>query len=271
MSYLYDTVITGKTCNKLMEFRIGQELIGNVLSYYNYTRYFYTHTNNDVVYLFDPSNNNFDTLYNFSATIGDRWRMPPLSKPKCALSYVTVTDTGHVTIQGQWLKSFTLAPTMPFPSVSWGLYGTIYERLGAIDMYPYYWGNLCANGTDADIGGPLRCFSDHQIIEYKKSYNGPCDYMYVSVDELKNNPGLIQLYPNPGQGLFTFHLEPASAGEQAWLSITDVLGRPLKRMDLEPGKNVHSIELRDLADGVYIVSLMSGNDVVYTGKVIKQE
>jgi hypothetical protein len=268
LKYLYDTTIAGKTCNKLELFRIGQTIPG----YYNTTGYIYTHVNNQVVYFLDFLANptGFDTLYDFNAVPGDKWRMPHLSRPKCAASYVTVFDTGHVMIQGQWLKSFTLTATIPPPIVSFsGLFGVVYERMGAVDMYPYQWGNVCATSTDANTGGALRCFSDNQISEYKRNYTGQCEYMYVSVNELKEDQDLVRLYPNPTQGLLTLQLDQAPSAIPVSLQITDISGRELIQMDLENGKTEYQVDLKNLSNGVFFISMLQDRKVVYTAKVLK--
>src|SRR6218665_1298812 len=72
MEYLYDTIINGKTCNKIKEVRIGKNYTTPLIDYM-YTRYFYTHIDNNVVYLDN------DTLYNFNANIGDKWRIAPVN------------------------------------------------------------------------------------------------------------------------------------------------------------------------------------------------
>jgi hypothetical protein len=262
MEYLADTVINGKTYNKIKQFKIGQ----NISGYYNSTTYLYTRTSNNVVYHVGD-----DTLYNFNATVGDKWRIRS-QDINCANSYVTVIDTGHILIQGQNLKWFWISPTNQPPNTKGIFAGYVYERMGAMNMSPYEFGNLCAPSIHWNHTGALLCFSDHQITEYKhNNYSSPCDVMFVSVEDLQLDPDLFLLFPNPGQGLFTFHLELPGTGEPVSVNIMDLLGRSLMRIDLEPGRNEHPIDSRELSNGVYVVSLIRDKEVVHTIKVLKQD
>jgi hypothetical protein len=124
--------------------------------------------------------------------------------------------------------------------------------MGAIDMYPYQIGNVCATSTDANTGGILRCFSDYQITEYKyNNYAGPCDYMYVSLNERKIDPGIIHLYPNPASTHIIIALKDLQPLGNLQLSITDIYGKQLKQENLEKGEMEHTLELSGLSHGMY--------------------
>lgn len=265
MNYLYDTTIAGQTCNKIREFRIGKTFPAG---YYNYTRYFYTHVSNQMVYLLDLTVNppGFDTLYDFNAVPGDKWRMAPVSHTKCAASYVTVSDTGHVTIQGQYLKSFTLTPTLAPPVLNFsGLMGAVYERIGAVDMYPYLFGNVCPISTDANRGGPLRCFSDQQITGYTRNYTGQCEYMYVGMDEPAMDRSGIRLYPNPAKDHLLLEMN-AEAKAGSGYAIHNILGKQVQaRNTLAP---LQSIDISTLPAGIYFLQLNNGQAI--TLKFIKE-
>ena len=230
LEYKGDTLLGTKLCNKLKETRF-------VPAYpISLPRYYFTYVDSLVVYLLDQSTGNFDTLYNFGAKIGDTWRHAPTSRPRCAASHVTVTDTGHVIIQGQSLRSFTLSQVRAQPTLgSAGLFGPVYERLGAIECYPYYADNMCPWGTDAYIGAPLTCFSDDQISDYKHNFNGSCD-TYLSVNELTHGGAGLVLYPNPSPGIFGLELPMAGAGQEIRLTVTDITGREIKRLMPGPVK-----------------------------------
>lgn len=243
LEYLSDTLIAGITCNKIKVLRIGFGSMGP----YGGTGLMYTYSNNNVVYLRDGNTSNFDTLYNFNASIGDKWRVAPTSLTACAASYVTVLDTGHTYVQGQKLKWYTIQYDLAPNVKSYAPNDTVFERLGAVLSYPYYWGNVCATYYDAEIGGPLRCFTDNQINDYRRNYSGPCDYMYVSVNEVKPGRDPNQLYPNPA--LDKLHFSRAERFDK--ITVSNALGQKVK--EIFNAVIEYEIDISDLLPGMYYV------------------
>jgi hypothetical protein len=243
MEYLYDTLIAGNTCNKIKVLRIGFGSMG----FYSNTSFMYTYANNNVVYLKDANSSNFDTLYYFNATIGNKWRTAPTSMAACAASYVTVLDTGHTIIQGQNLKWYTISYTLSPSVVSYAPNDTVFERLGAVLSYPYYWGNICATYYDADIGGPLRCFTDNQINDYRRNYSGPCDYLYVSLNEQPLSGNFNRLYPNPV--IDKLHFSHAEKFDR--ITVSNAFGQTVK--EVYNVINEYEIDVSDLSAGMYYV------------------
>lgn len=267
LSYTGDTLVAGKQCNKLKEARIVQP--ANPI--FNTPLYYFTHVDNQVVYLLDQATGNFDTLYNFNANIGDKWRLPPVSHPKCAASHITVADTGHVLIQGQSLRSFTLSQVQAFPTLgATGLFGVVYERIGAIDCYPYNKYNMCSNMTDAFSSGALHCFSDHQVSDYKSNFIGSCD-LYVGMEKLSLEETGVVIYPNPGRGIFQVQLPHAVAEQETWLTVSDVTGRIVKQLQLARGITGHPIDVSTLENGLYILSVQGSSQTLFSGRLLKQD
>ena len=267
LDYLYDTLVAGKTCHLMREFISAINGMGIL---YQYHRYFYTYSANKTVYLLTSTNPvRFDTLYDFNATIGDKWRVPPTSV--CTNSYVTVTDTGHMVIQGQSLRWLRLLSTFP-PVVNYNMFsGIIVERIGAIHCFPYYSQNTCPNNIDAGNGGVLYCFSDQDISEYRtNTYQDACDHIYVSINELKNSEQSIRLYPNPSRNSFTFEFGDLTPNEKTVLLITDLSGREIKQQVLNFRETMHQVDLSGLDQGLYTTRLIANGKVVYTGKIVKE-
>jgi hypothetical protein len=265
LDYLYDTVINGKICQKMKEYRSGI----TTSSTYSYTRYFYTHTSNNVVFLL--YGNSFDTLYNFNAIIGDKWRIPPVSYSLCGGSYVTVADTGHSIIQGQNLKWLNLATTLLPPNISWKFGGFVYERIGAVQTYPYAKNNACSNNVDAGIGGYLSVFSDQQISAYRYMNWSRCEDTFLSLSQPGSITPGITLYPNPSSGVLHMGLSEESFGKALILKISDPAGRLIKQLPLQSGLRNQSVDLKQLAEGLYLLTVCEGSKVIYQGKLIRQE
>lgn len=72
-----------------------------------------------------------------------------------------------------------------------------------------------------------------------------------------------RIYPNPNSGRFSIEIPDAVAGGQ--LSITDMAGKTVKRITFQPSDQLEFV-IGDLADGVYIISLMNGDDI-YKGTI----
>jgi len=263
-NYLYDTLIAGKNCNKIKVNTVGYSMVPP--NNFNLTDYLYTYINNKVVYIKDvmqPGTNNFDTIFNFNAAIGSKWRMAPTSVSACAMSFVTVLDTGRRTIQGlslKWLKvNYTNNGGLPL-----NVNDTIYERLGGLFIYPYWPGNTCPTTTDAGAGGPLRCFSDNQIINHKNNWTAACDDYYTS---LKENSGLseLNLYPNPNNGILNIEMEIFN--EEPEIQIKNTLGEMLLSEKIKT--NTSHIDLSNLLNGIYFVSLKQSSGIK-TLKIVKE-
>lgn len=72
----------------------------------------------------------------------------------------------------------------------------------------------------------------------------------------------LQLFPNPGTGVYTVVL-----GQQADITVTSVVGEIVLKQSLVKGHN--SLNIERLADGIYYVSVVSGNRSSVL-KVVKQ-
>lgn|GEM_PF-848679 len=271
--YLYDTIIDGKFCNKIhVEGELWQILFPQL---YHYNYFIYTFTNNRVVYLKDVKElgaNNFDTLYNFNATIGSKWRMAPVSQTGCAISHVTVLDTGSKIIQGirlKWLKvnykNSTPGQMYNIPNVN----DTIYERFGGLMMYPYSPGNICPWTWDLNYGGQLRCYYDldisYQSTASPELWNNQCDYYYVGIKENSSNIKFLSIYPNPSKDLIRLESSPDLLN----CRITDLSGRTIFAQFKEDNKKFE-IDISQLDKGLYILIFEDRSHRLYTGKFLKE-
>ncbi|HRN38760.1 MAG TPA: hypothetical protein PLL18_17755, partial [Flavobacteriales bacterium] len=98
-----DTMIQGQPCTRIERTR-------------TYTAYFdptiltdtlsnlYTYSASGIVWMLDPELNAFDTLYDFNALPGDSWQLIHLPEYSAGSDFLTVLDTGHISIDGQALR-----------------------------------------------------------------------------------------------------------------------------------------------------------------------
>ncbi len=215
------------------------------------TTTYYTYESDSVVYLYHSMNNNFDTLYNYKAKIGDSWLIPR-NTGSCPRYTVHVTDTGHHLIQGQNLKWLKIDN-----------FDTLYERIGMMYIFAMDDYNEC-NNIDYVIGGPLRCYSDHQISNYKK-YSNSCDYINAPIGtgliELQD-PNNIKIYPNP---VFETLFIETENNELDELQIANMKGQVLMKHFMS---DKNSINVSSLANGIYLINLFSKRKLVSTRKIV---
>jgi hypothetical protein len=208
-----------------------------------------------VVYLYNQYTNVFDTLYNYGANIGDSWRMPAYLNPsftsQCNRVLFTVLDTGHKVIQSQnlkWLK------------VQGG--DTIFQRIGLLNNYFFNF-DICTGVVDYTEGGPLRCFSDNQITNYKRIPQ-PCTFLISGINDNEISQKL-EIFPNPASE----HLNLVNSDlhdQNGEIYFYNILGEEVKKFQL---KNKEKINIESLNKGIYFVKFISSDNKIYSGKIIK--
>ncbi len=72
-----------------------------------------------------------------------------------------------------------------------------------------------------------------------------------------------QLYPNPAKDEITLEF---SVGAEAYVEIYSALGQKVLKQQLDLG-NVHSIEIKNLPEGVYLYVVKQSGEAILTGKV----
>ncbi|GGG35722.1 hypothetical protein GCM10011344_40760 [Dokdonia pacifica] len=87
----------------------------------------------------------------------------------------------------------------------------------------------------------------------------------LSADEESFRESVISLYPNPSQGQITLAYAGPSTLENA--IITDVNGKIIKRIDLQNFDQIQTIDLNNLARGMYFMQIISQGNTV-TKKLI---
>ncbi len=207
-----------------------------------------TYESNHVVYAYNTSTNSFDTLFNFNAAIGDEW-LNYREGTNCFMprSKFIVTDTGHVIINGQNLKT---------------LNNGIVERIGSLgSMIPY---NDC--WVDASDMGFLVCYSDNNFPLYKKpGYNLPCNFTTVGKDEFTLEGLELNVFPNPASDNIKIEFSGENALEQFYVQVYDLLGKEVLSGTTYSGG---SLNLLDVKSGLYTLNLVSDGQVLARRKLV---
>ncbi|CAN5806992.1 hypothetical protein BH11BAC7_BH11BAC7_12780 [soil metagenome] len=88
-----------------------------------------------------------------------------------------------------------------------------------------------------------------------------------TIEQAKVTDRFSALYPNPGNG--TFYIDGAVAEtENAIISITDLQGRAVASQQLVPGATRQTIELGNLANGIYYWSVLLNGEILRSDKLI---
>jgi hypothetical protein len=192
IAYSSDTLIDGQVTKKLTKTFHGLGWGMDVTSYSIGTEY--TYEANGVVYL--RYQNQWDTLYNFSAQVGDSWRMAkqPFTNVATQNSRIKILATGNLIINNETRK-YLVAEKCDSNNISMGWFNdTLIENIGFLHDYllPY---DQFDGAVDGNEGGPFRCYSDNNFALYKPNYLEVCDYI-MGTTELEGSAS-FQVYPNP--------------------------------------------------------------------------
>lgn len=226
----------------------------------------YTYEQNNVVYASMINASSYDTIANFNANIGDKWRItrdnPSSSFPNCpaVIPHVTVLDTGHVVINNQTLKTLLLSPSQS-PTNTY----TMIQKIGSINgfMFGYY---TCL--VDGWSTGDFVCYSDNNFALYKKpGYNQPCDFSLwgtVGNQETTYQNSNVNIYPNPVND--KLHIEYYQDGRAICYELVDVLGQVHATEKFNASV---TLDVGNLKEGVYFLHLLDQNQLLSITKVIK--
>ncbi len=213
--------------------------------------------------------NKWQTLYNFAALPGQSWKIvvyPFLSSPTYSITYtVSVQSVSTININNFNLKRLHVTYTSYADSKE----ALITERLGC-ETFMFNYRNTF--DSDGDYFAENLCYRD-DAFGLKQYTEKPCDYTYnVGIRETHFQNANIQIYPNPTFDFFTLSSENDPSNEKINLVIKDIHGREIRQRNLhqlnsEPTK----IDVSDLPEGLYLVSVYRHNEVIYTCKLIKRD
>lgn len=253
INYTGTATVNSIACQKLDWLTWQYCGLGNSTS--SITGIYYTYETDSVVMLYNSTNNVFDTLYNFKAKIGDYWLLPRHLVTNCARYKVQVADTGHKIIQGVNLKWLKLNPN------NFG--DTIYERIGSLYIFSILYAHHCG-WVDYEVGGALRCYSDHQITNFKK-YSGNCDYFNNpnGIPEIEKDK-LISVKPNPTNDKLEIRFEKADC---KFIELFNSAGQLI--LTKEIASSIITLDLDKFNSGLYFIIFTSKNGDKSLKKFIK--
>ena len=223
-----------------------------------------TYTAGDTVFYWNDDQ--FFTLFNFGATIGDQWIIGvtnPLSVGPCSdTSRVEVVNTGTVTINSVNYRTITLAT---LDSSSIGLSGVFVERFGFLDdnqpFLPFPRTMNCDGAiVEYDIVS-FKCFEDDALPLHNPS-GEDCEYFLTHLNISEHSTTKTAVYPNP------FH---------DFIEVRELVGGTLTvynaagNVVVSTSSSSHEkIDLSYLENGVYILAFSDDSGSFFHQRVLKQ-
>ncbi|MGB3076867.1 MAG: T9SS type A sorting domain-containing protein [Chitinophagales bacterium] len=244
-----DTILNGLACKKLVSATI-QQYITDPLIHYSLNDN-YVLQSNQVVYIFNTDQQQFDTLYNFNVLAGDQLSFYSELYPD---GYQEVTGIGQTTINNQELKWIAVK----YHNINWpdGAIDTLIEKIGStlfnvllINIgYQFEWETLCN-------------YSDNLIGLYSpKDMN--CDSLYNAflISEIREitNEGALKIFPNPVQDLLQLMISNQFTEQVEQVEIFDVYSRSVMKLE----KISSFINITTLHSGIYLLELKTHNQTL---------
>lgn len=211
-------------------------------------------------------------LYNYAVQAGQSWTtsiLEPTDLTSTIIFTVTVDSVKTIAINGMNLRTLFVnyIPVIPNSFLP-AMPAQITERFGCHNFLFNYTVPPYMTNQDQSMG--VLCYEDitfglHQFTDK------PCNYeFYVGLQENNMDASDVHLYPNPNNGTFWLHLPNSNAVSEAELSISELTGRIVKTLSLSP-QEAQAIDLKELSNGVYLVSVTENKQLIYTSKIIKQD
>jgi hypothetical protein len=195
-----DTLIQGKNCRKLARKRFQVPATGTPLTS-ELIGYVYTYENNGVVYIYDDFGDDFDTLFNFRARVGDRYPVAIVPASSAPIQMrAEVFAKGQMNIDGQqkaWAE-VEYAVLLNNGNIITHI-DTLIENIGPVSGYFFPVNFYQAVNGQAE-GGNFRCYADQSPFQYKKTTLAYCDYINSAGTLPEANK--FRVFPNPAKGQF---------------------------------------------------------------------
>lgn len=262
-----DTIVVGQACKKLSFIQVlgtvqppwGYELINLPASYVT--------EENGLVRVLNAESATFDTLYNMAALPSERWGFPSVPEwMDCAgpLAHFSVTDTGTMELDGlavRWLAVDIVTPLPWDPMTLHTQQDTILERIGTLHWFidPQ---DKCFSQGDANVGGPLRCYSDPELtfthVVPWWPYNGSeCAYLPNDIRDKNILP--LRVFPIPASR--TVHVELGDMDRPVWLELSDLSGRIVHRWQVHGTTERTDLDVSAIGDGGYVLRAQSTSSI----------
>ena len=209
----------------------------------------YVYSENGIVYWWDKQSQNYTTLYNFNANVGDQWTI------HVGTQNITmhVDDVNNVEYNGETYRVLTVSDANDIFS------GDIICGIGhTTSFFP----EKLLNNRDFDVDG-IRCYwhFGEELLQFGEV---DCDEIYnIYNDVAKNEETGFEVYPNPTNGAITIVGTWRAASPQSMeYTITNICGQIVMQGMISSDNQ--QIDMRNFENGMYFIKI--GDETV---KIIK--
>jgi plastocyanin len=187
-------------------------------------------------------------------TVGDNFYSPQsvTIRPGDVVTFQYVGLSSHPTASdnGAW-STFQMNPTSTSKTL---------PAFNTVGAYPYHCTAHGGAGNGTTIG-----FGQAGIITVSTA---------TPVEEVRPAAATLSVYPNPSKGTVTVSLPQATqkAGLDYKLRLSNIIGREVRTVALKPEllTDGMTLNLSDLPAGIYFYSLLAGDKVVTTKRLVLQ-
>lgn len=211
----------------------------------------YVYSEDGIVYWWDKQSQNYTTLYNFNANVGDQWTIH-VGTQSITLH---VDDVNNVENNGETYRVLTVSDANDIFS------GDIICGIGhTTSFFP----EKLLNNRDFDVDG-IRCYwhFGEELLQFGEV---DCDEIYnIYNDVAENEETGFEVYPNPAKDILIIKsdvLEMCHGASLQEYTITNITGQIMMRGTISSDNQ--QINIENLPDGMYFVNI--NNQIV---KIIK--
>ena len=201
----------------------------------------YVYEENGIVYWWNKDLQEFTTLYDYNAEIGDEWEI----KVGTSSIMVHVDNVDVFEYQGETRKLLQISDANNIYN------GDIVAGFG--HMTSFFPEKLMNRGKGFRVDG-LRCYWVEDALLYHNG-NEDCDEIYIqlhnNIDESTDNG--FTVYPNPNNGILLVETRPIASLQDQTYRITNLIGQTLLNGHITAEKQ--QIDINSLPSGMYFINL----------------
>ena len=208
----------------------------------------------------------FDTICDFNAVVGDKWKT--LLDYGCSASNATteVTSVSTVTINNVALKRIGVVNKYAY-SASYTItsYNVYTEKFGGNVSFYFY--NCCTPDCGQSFG-TLSCYQDDNFPLYKvPGYTLACNYSPVVIKENNFNNSDLEIYPQPANNVLNLS-SVLFSNKTAQIQIINNLGQLCYEQQIQFYNGNAQLPVANLPKGIYFLKLIDEDLKTFTQKLI---
>lgn len=266
LEYGTDTIIGNKICKQLTRVQVHQDFARASKPVSKVNREpIIIFASEDLIEILNGET--FDTLFYFNGNIGDSWTIEIEDDFTEKFSMkTTIDETGSIDIEGIDFDYYAVHYEFSGEAIETtpGWYrDTIVHDIGNISGYILPW-HAPAFTVDTGDGGSFRCYHSDGFINYRKNPNEECELISSNYETEKIQS--MSIYPNPATEKIHIEMNNKQINDY-WFGIYTSDGALVKSISkLE----TQDIDVQDLADGIYVLTVVSKNSQMMTYNFLVQ-